>query len=371
MKIGVMINPRSAMKRVFLLLALLALCGASYARDFRYVDAASLTLVGKLFPDTPNPWHRIDTQVYGGFTESEFHQVHQSAGIAVAFRTDSESILVRPQFLKIGNGGSTSHIGRMGFDLYIKDRNGQWRWAGENASGKSGEAKGVIHKMEEGKMHECLLYMPLFSELESVEIGVFSDCVIEPIDNPFRFRIAVFGSSYTHGYGCSRPGRTWSADLARWTGLQMLSLGCSGNSKLQDYFARALADAPVDAYLFDSFSNPTPEIIEERLFPFIETIQAKNPGKPLIFLKTIYREWRAFNTDVDEKEAAKEKMAEKMMKKAVKKYKDVYYVTTTSAADPLHETTVDGTHPGDHGYALWAESVREPMLEILAKYGIQ
>lgn len=50
---------------------------------------------------------------------------------------------------------------------------------------------------------------------------------------------------------------------------------------------------------------------------------------------------------------------------------DVYYVTTTDASDPRLDTTVDGTHPGDYGYTCWAESIKEPVLQILAKYGIK
>lgn len=50
---------------------------------------------------------------------------------------------------------------------------------------------------------------------------------------------------------------------------------------------------------------------------------------------------------------------------------DVYYVMTTDASDPRLDTTVDGTHPGDYGYTCWAESIKEPVLQILAKYGIK
>lgn len=353
------------------LLFIFALPQSAGARELQYVDATSLTLVGKLFPDTPNPYHRLDTDVYGGFTDSEFRQVHQSSGIAIAFRTDSESIAVNPEYGEISGGGNSGIIAKSGFDLYIRDKKGKWVWAGQYAGGKSGVAKGLLHYNEFDRMCDCIVYLPLFAELKSLKIGVFDDRTIEPLKEPFRFRIGVFGSSYTQGFGCSRPGMTWPAQLSRMTGLQMLSLGCSGNSKLQDYFARALADAPVDAYLFDSFSNPTAELIEERLFSFISIIREKNPGKPIIFLKTIYREWRNFNADIDRKESAKLEMADKMMKKAMKEFPDVYYVTTTNASDPRLDTTVDGTHPGDYGYTCWAESIKEPVLQILAKYGIK
>ena len=69
-------------------------------------------------------------------------------------------------------------------------------------------------------------------------------------------------------------------------------------------------------------------------------------------------------------EEAKKEMAAKMMKEACKKYKNVYFIQT-NAADALEETSVDGTHPGDYGYTLWAKSIEKPLLKILKKYGIK
>ena len=111
-------------------------------------------------------------------------------------------------------------------------------------------------------------------------------------------------------------------------------------------------------------------MIEERLFPFIEKIQAAHPGKPLIFQQTIYRESRNFCLSSDAKEGSKQAMAEKLMKEAVKKYKDVYFIET-NAADKIHSTSVDGIHPSDYGYTIWAESIRKPIVKILKKYGIR
>mgnify|MGYP003302771150 CR=1 FL=1 len=48
-----------------------------------------------------------------------------------------------------------------------------------------------------------------------------------------------------------------------------------------------------------------------------------------------------------------------------------YYIEVTNATSPTHETSVDGTHPGDYGYTLWAESLQKPLLKILKKYGIR
>ena len=58
------------------------------------------------------------------------------------------------------------------------------------------------------------------------------------------------------------------------------------------------------------------------------------------------------------------------MKEACKKYNNVYFIEP-DAADELGETSVDGIHPGNYGYTLWARSIQKPLLKILKKYGIE
>ena len=340
--------------------------GAS-AQELIYTEASDLTLTGKLI-DTPNPYHRVDTVRFKGFTKSENNQVRNSAGIAVAFKTNSPTISVLTKYGDVGWPNNTGGYSARGYDLYIR-RDGQWIWAGAGCPGDLEKPFNLISGMD-GTMKECLMYLPILSEEHSVKIGVTEGSVLEPLPNPFRGRIGIFGSSFTHGISTSRAGMAYPAIFSRETGLQMLSLGCSGNCKLQDYFADVLAAADVDAFVFDSFSNPSPEQIKERLFPFIEKVQAAHPGKPLIFQRTIYREWRNFNKRTADYEARRIAVADSLMKIACKKYKDVYYIHPSASA-PDHETTQDGTHPSDRGYQLWARSIEKPIKKILRKYGIR
>ena len=337
------------------------------AQDLIYTEASDLTLTGKLL-DTPNPYHRVDTVRFKGFTKSENYQVRNSAGIAVAFRTNSPTISVLTKYGEVSWPNNTGGYSARGYDLYIR-RDGQWIWAGAGCPGELEIPFNLISGMD-GTMKECLMYLPILSEEYSVKIGVTEGSVLEPLPNPFRGRIGIFGSSFTHGISTSRAGMAYPAIFSRETGLQMLSLGCSGNCKLQDYFADVLAAADVDAFVFDSFSNPSPEQIKERLFPFIEKVQAAHPGKPLIFQRTIYREWRNFNTKTADYEARRIAVADSLMKIACQKYKDVYYIHPNASA-PDHETTQDGTHPSDRGYQLWARSIEKPIKKILRKYGIR
>ena len=337
----------------------------------RYTEAADLTLVGNLFPDTPNPYHRLDTAKYKGFAPEDLTVIVQSSGLSVAFRTDSRRIVVATKYGFRRFGNFSPGVSLRGYDLYIK-KDGKWLYAanGVTPDDEPDKPYTLISGMD-GTMHECLLYLPLYSEEYSVKIGVDEGSVLEASPNPFRHRVGIFGSSYTHGGGASRSGMTYPAIFTRETGIQLLSLGVSGRSKLQPAFARALADADVEAYIFDAFSNPSIPTIREQLFPFIETIQAKHPNIPLIFMKTLYRENGNFSLTKRKAEADRKAVVDEMMAQACKKYKNVYYVTTTNAASKDHDTSIDGSHPGDYGYKLWAHSVEKPILKILRKYGIK
>lgn len=364
------------MKRFLISLALSAICLAASAAspkkvEYRFTEASELNLIGKLFNDTPNPYHRIDTVRYKGFTKGENTQVRCPAGIAVLFRTNSGTISVKSEFGYEYGNVNTMAMSYRGYDLYIK-KDGKWLWAASGATqpGEHSSDNKVLVSNMDNSMKECMLYLPIYSELYSVRIGVEKDAEIEPLESPFRHRVGIFGSSYTQGISTSRAGMSYPMQLMRRTGIQILNLGCSGNCKMQPYFADVLCDADVDALIFDTFSNPDATMIRERLFPFIEKIQAAHPDIPLIFQQTIYRESRNFNAATDKKEQAKQDTAAELMKEACRKYRNVYFIQT-NATDELHETSVDGTHPGDYGYTLWARSIEKPILKILRKYGIR
>ena len=356
-------------KRVFFFLFLaLASSLCLHAQEYVYTEASSLTLTGKLFPDTPNPYHRVDTVRYKGFTKSENRQVRESSGIAVAFCTNSPEIRVKTVCGEKETPVNTMGISAYGYDLYIR-KDGQWLWAGAAAQNKQVAEVTLAASMND-EMKECLMYLPTLSEEYSVQIGIQEGSTIQALPNPFRHRIGIFGSSFTHGISTSRSGMTYPAQFSRSTGIQLLSLGCSGNCKMQPYFADALVDAPVDGFIFDSFSNPTEEQILERLFPFIEKLSSAHPGKPLIFQRTIYRENRNFNQAAANREESRIHLVDSLMSIACARYPDVYYVFPDATA-PDHETSVDGIHPSDHGYGLWAHSIEKAVMAILFKYGIQ
>lgn len=361
------------MKKLFIPVLLSLSCAMS-AFAVKQVDASALNLIGKPFESTPNLYHRVDTLVYKGFTTIENRQVRCPVGMAVLFKTNTRKIEVSTDWGYVYTGNSTTQVAYKGYDLYIKNAEGKWQYAASGApkadKDKKTETFTLLGNMD-GTMHECMMYMPMYSEVKSCQIGVDDDATIEPLKSEFRHRIVAYGSSFTQGVSTSRSGMSYPMQFMRNTGLQIVSLATSGRCLMQPYMTDVLVDVKADAFLFDTFSNPDAKTIRERLIPFIDRLIAAHPGAPLIFQRTIYRERRSFDTALDKREKAKAVAVEELFAeiKSNPKYKDVYLITPNASDN--HETSVDGTHPGNYGYTLWANSIEKQVLDILHKYEIK
>lgn len=338
--------------------------------EWTKVEASELGLLGKPFADTPNPYHRVDTVKYKGFDKTENIQCRVPSGLSVYFKTDADRIGVS---IEIGNVRDNDPFASyMGFDLYIR-KDGNWLWAGRcffPYSWDNAEAvKDLVVAMAPGEK-ECLLYLPLYCELNSCKICVPRGSKIEKAPSPFRHNIMIHGSSFTQGIGCSRAGMTYSAQFMRRTGMNVIQMGFSGHCMMQTYFADMLEDVEADAYIFDTFSNPSAKQIEERLPGFIERMVKAHPGKPLIFQRTIYWELDNFNTIHAAEIQRRWAVSDSILNEACRIYPDVYYIKPDAARHDGESSTADGVHPNDHGYSLWEQSIEEPVLTILRKYGL-
>ncbi len=224
---------------------------------WQLTEAFELTIFGKVFPDTPNPYERMDFTRFGGWTEKDINLLEMSSGIVVSFKTDSPSIGVKPEFKSLSITRNSGWSAR-GFDLYIK-QDGRWLWAGvcnyrKELETENGKIRVLVEQMDTS-LKECILYLPNESKLSALQIAVEEGSVLQKGEIPFRHRICLHGSSFMHGVAAGRAGLTVPGFLSRMTGLQFCSLGVSGDCRMQPQFAEALAHADVDAFVFDAFSN--------------------------------------------------------------------------------------------------------------------
>ena len=68
---------------ILLTLAVLAVNLGAQNPKYTFTEASELNLSGKILEDTPNPYHRVDTTFYKGFTARENHLVRMSSGMQI------------------------------------------------------------------------------------------------------------------------------------------------------------------------------------------------------------------------------------------------------------------------------------------------
>lgn len=353
-----------------LVVAIILFASAAYAAPkYQYIDAASLTVINKAQNDGL-PLNRIDIEQFG-IPKFAKNGLRNSTGLAVVFSTNSRTISVKWTTTGKKLGSNMTPVFHSGLDLYIKEGN-KWVFAGvarPNTVGQNHEFV-AVKRMAEGEK-ECMLYLPMFNSVTSLQIGIDAEATIKAIPSPFKHKILFVGSSLTHGASAARPGLCYVARMGRMLNAETPNIGLSGKCKLDDFFANIVCATEADAYFFDTFSNSTKQNIEERLYNFVKRIVAAHPDKPMIFLQTIKRDAGRFDLGARKRNDDQRAAAELLMKKICKEFKNVYFINPGFYVGEDGEGTIDGTHLNDLGVERMLNHTMPKITKILKKYKIK
>ena len=353
-------------RNVWICLGLLMLplaMSAQQKKNFTYTSAQDLLLVGKATTEGEY-FHRVDTAKYHSMPPRVKKLFTNSAGLAISFTTNSPVIKAKwtvPDNPQLPN---LTRVAQKGLDLYIK-RDGKWQFAGVGMPGGVTTERVLVENMGTEEK-EGFLYLPLYDELKSLEIGVPSDSYIRKGQNPFKEKIVVYGSSILQGASASRPGMAYPSRLSRSSGYNFINLGLSGNGKMEKEVAEMLANIDADAFILDCIPNPSPKEITERAVDFVMTLREKHPETPIIIIQTLIRETGNFNQkareNVKQQNEAIAKQVEVLRKKGVK---NLYFIKEDRFLGTDHEGTIDGTHPNDLGFDRMLKKYKPAIGKIL------
>jgi hypothetical protein len=336
--------------------------------SLKYTNAETLTLVGKM-AETKAVYHRIDTVLYSDLPPRVKFLLTNSAGLAVAFKTNSSTIAAKWCVTKSKAANNLTPIANKGLDVYIK-KNGQWQFAGVGRPNGECTEGMMVENMDEGEK-ECLVYLPLYDELTKLEIGVTPNAGLQPMPSPFTKRILIYGSSIVQGASASRPGLAYPAMLSRATGLNFINMGVSGSAKMEKAAADLVAATPADAYILDCVPNSSPQEIKERTAYLVEQIRKQHPSAPIIMMQSVIREHGYFNNKVGERVKQQniqiKKEFEALQKKGIK---HLYFISAENFLGNDHEGSTDGIHPNDIGFCRMVQVIQPVIMEVLKKYGI-
>ena len=347
------------------ILSLLTLFESVFGQDegIRYLDAIDLFIGGKSL-ESISPYHRADVTAYP-FTQKEALRLKFPAGVFIAFSTDSPMIKVFAEFGDISKVDVTTPIiAKSGFDLYIR-KNGKWISAGSKALVSDLKGSVTICEGMSSEMKDCLLYLPLMTEVVSMKVGVSETSVIKRLENPFYGKIVLCGSSVFQGVGASRSGMNVASQMSRKSGLNFENYSLPSLCRMQPHLSKMLSDIKdVDAFVFDCFNNPTEKEIEDNFETFVAIIRKAYPVTPLIFCSAHKREKSNFDERYAAGELKRYSLAKRKVIELMRSDKNVYFIDMWDASGNDSMGHIDGVHPDGLGYFRWSEYLLPKLQEI-------
>ena len=337
-------------------------------------DLKALPLEGQGWTDTKHPYDRLPARAEKLVRAPVWGLAHDSAGLSYRFVTDADTIRARwtlrkPERLAMPHMPAT---GVSGLDLYVRDA-GEWRWLANGRPEKPDTNDKLLVRGLKPGQREYLLYLPLYNGVNSVEIGLPPGARWERAPERYAARppIVFYGTSILQGGCASRPGMAYPSIVGRALDWPTINLGFSGNGKTEPEMAALLAELNPAAYVLDSLPNLDVAQVKERVEPFVQTLRARHPQTPILFVENVNY------TDSGFLEARRGKVAEanSYLRKLYDRLKaagdrHLHYVHASQLLGGDGEDTVDGTHPTDLGFTRMAQGVTPILREALRAAGM-
>lgn len=353
-----------------MLFPLLLALFATPQQDALWMDATELGLEGQAWKEVTAPFDRLPAKAEGVVRDRVWNLSRQSSGLVLRFTTDSRNISAR---WKLAAGDlAMPHMpasAMSGLDLYVQV-DGDWKWLAATKPNSLEPSATLARNLPKGT-RDYLLYLPLYKQTLSLEVGFDSGARVHATDHPDLARslrpnrqqpIVFYGTSITHGASASRPGMTHPAILGRRLDHSIVNLGFSGNGRMELELAELLAEIPARVYVLDCLPNMNPKMVAERAAPFIRRLRELKPDTPIVMVED------RINANAHLNQARASHHAGNR-----RAYRAAYEALLAEGQERLHYIpgawllgndtlgTIDGSHPTDLGFMRMAD-VFEPVL---------
>lgn len=304
---------------------------------------------------------RLPDKAKGVIPDSVWNLSRQSSGLVVRFKTDAKDIFAKH---KVKNALAMPHmtaVGVSGLDLYNREDDGKWYWAGFSKPTEKEYTMPLSDGMSQ-KEREYQLYLPLYNVTESLSIGVKEGFTFEPLPPIDKKPVVYYGTSITHGCSASRPGMAYTSMLSRTFDRPFINLGFSGSGRMEIEMADLIAEIDAEVYALDCLPNMTQAHVDTRTEPFIRRLRELRPETPILLVedRTIsnarLRPW--WQENHDKKRAEYRRVYEKLRDEGMK---GLSYLPADNLLGSDDEGTIDCSHPNDLGMKRMADAL-EPVL---------
>ena len=315
----------------------------------------------------------IDENVVRKHT-ANFHSYHTSGG-EVRFCTDSDVIVIRAEVYKISDPAHMTRNAAAGFALF-QDAGRETERLVRAMSPSTGEMRAnpakptkrvdcTVKLKRGGGMRYFSLYLPLYSGVKKLEIGVAEGAkVVPPPPRKVKLPICFYGSSITQGCSAGHPGNNYTTMLCRAVDAPQINLGFSAGARGEVRVAETIASLKMAALVIDYDHNaPNPEHLRKTHENFFKIIRQAQPELPIILVS-------GPRDKADPRNHERRDIVKATYDRAVAAGdKHVYFVDGLAFFDqvPRKYCTVDNTHPSDLGFYLMFQKILPVLRQALAE----
>jgi lysophospholipase L1-like esterase len=324
-----------------------------------WYDCKHLFMDGKGWSDTPSFYDRLPAKAQSKVPELDWRFGHCTAGFCVYFSTDAPSIQVRWTLIPEENLAML-HMpatGVSGVDLYARTGTGPWQFV--NNGRPSAATNTADFTPPAGS--ECLLYLPLYNGLKSIEIGIPKDKSLWTPNRTacdHRKSVVFYGTSIVQGGCASRPGMAFTAIAGRQLNVEVINLGFSGSGRMELEWADLLAELDPSVYVLDGLWNMSAAQVAERTKPFVEKLRAARPNTPILLVE----EANLQNICPTQKGIVLRRVFDELSAQGIK---GLHLLTSQDVLGNDREATVDGVHPNDLGMMRQGAAVAKAIAPLL------
>lgn len=358
---------------------------SSNAQDFtdintlKFYDGMQFRLINYAFNKSLDS--RIPKDIDPNVRPTLLERASCTSGKAIRFATNSTAVGVRYNLLTNMHMMHMADTGIKGTDLYILDDDGTWQFVNCNRPLSPSAAADIptedlvqskvyVDKLD-GKMHEFMIYLPLYDGVRWIEIGVDSTATISQpqVESPkCNGKFVFYGTSILQGGCACRPGMVATSILQRDYDIECVNLGFSGEGKMDNYMAEALATIPdVLAYVIDPIPNCTKNMCDSLTYDFINILRKARPNVPIFMVEGQEYSYEKYSSFYSKYLPQKNyEFHKNYLKLKADNPKNLYYIDRKDLYGPNHEGTVDGIHLTDIGFYFYAQKMK-PYLDAILK----
>ena len=227
---------------------------------------------------------RLPARLKEQFRKPVWDLAQHPSGGRLRFRTDALQVGILAQSPDSSIMHHITAIGQSGFDVYVDGEYVNSAWPAKDGAISKTWTVGA-----ERKLRDITIYLPLYKGVTIKELTLDAGAKIEaPAPFALPKPVVHYGSSITQGGCASNPGASCQALVSRMLNVDFVNLGFSGNGMGEPALAEAIAEIDASAYVLDFWGNPSPEVYEAALPPFVEILRKKHPETPILVTSPFY-----------------------------------------------------------------------------------